>query len=151
MSTIYLALAALETGGKVIATENEPEKIKQAREYWAEAGKGIESVIDLRQGDILETLKTDLQDVDLLLLDSEPCALSQPKLTSVWAPISLRVLKVVLPNLRKGAVVITDNITGAADRYADLISFLHDPQNGFVNTVIPYHNGLGMSIYDPRS
>lgn len=71
MSTIYLALAALQIGGKVIATENEPTKIQAARGYWKEAGSDIESVIELREGDILQTLKTDLKNVDLLLLDSK--------------------------------------------------------------------------------
>lgn len=71
-------------------------------------------------------------------------------LTLVWAPLALATLKAVLPRLRKGAAVITDNITGAADRYANLIAFLQDEKNGFVNTVLPYHNGLGMAVYDPK-
>jgi len=72
-------------------------------------------------------------------------------LTVVWAPLALATLQAVLPSLRRGAVVITDNITGAADRYADLMAYLHDEKNGFVNTVLPYHNGLGMAVYDPKS
>lgn len=67
----------------------------------------------------------------------------------VWAPISLPVLRVVLPSLRKGGVVITDNITGSRERYKDLITFMEDPKDGFTNTVVPFHNGLWMSVYDP--
>lgn len=77
VSTIYLALAAAANaagGGKparVIATEHEPTKAAVARENWNECGKDVVDVIDLREGDLRETLKENLEDVDLLLLDSE--------------------------------------------------------------------------------
>lgn len=82
VSTIYLALAVAKsraiTGkpGKVIATEKEPEKASQAREYWRQCGKEVEDEIDLRVGDLLETLKVHLPQVDLLLLDSKLTLLS---------------------------------------------------------------------------
>lgn len=77
VSTIYLALAAAAnaTGGgkpaKVVATEHEPTKAAKAREHWNECGKEVVDVIDLREGDLRETLKENLEDVDLLLLDSK--------------------------------------------------------------------------------
>lgn len=76
VSTIYLALAVSHnieaTGGrgKVIATENEPAKAKKAREHWEQCGDFVERVIDLREGDLRETLKENIDAVDLLLLDS---------------------------------------------------------------------------------
>ncbi len=79
VSTIYLALAvsqnALAQGagaqGKVIATENEPSKAARAREHWAAAGDGVQEWIELREGDLRETLRVDLPEtVDFLLLDS---------------------------------------------------------------------------------
>jgi predicted O-methyltransferase YrrM len=77
VSTIYLALAVGEnkkrTGksGTVIATEKEAQKAEIAKQYWAECGADVTDHIDLRVGDLLETLKDDLPDeVDLLLLDS---------------------------------------------------------------------------------
>jgi predicted O-methyltransferase YrrM len=77
VSTIYLALATAQakaaTGktGTVIATEKEPQKAAIARAYWKECG--IEDHVDLRVGDLLETLKNNVPEVDLLLLDSEFC------------------------------------------------------------------------------
>lgn len=78
VSTIYLALAAAANakaapGGKpakVIGTEHEATKAAKAREYWSECGDDVANVIDLREGDLRETLKENLEDVDLLLLDS---------------------------------------------------------------------------------
>ena len=77
VSTMYLALAVSEveklTGkkGRVIATEKEPSKAEKARGYWKEAGQEVEQVIELREGDLNDTLKEGLEEVDLLLLDSE--------------------------------------------------------------------------------
>jgi predicted O-methyltransferase YrrM len=63
-------LAGEDAGGrKVIATENEPSKAAAARENWAEAG--VSDLIELREGDLLQTLAKDLPTVDVLLLDSE--------------------------------------------------------------------------------
>ena len=56
--------------GKVIATEKEPSKAAEAQKNWDKAGEEIEGVIDLRIGDLRETLAGDLGSVDFLLLDS---------------------------------------------------------------------------------
>lgn len=78
VSTIYLALAVAQTTaatgkpGTVIATEKETSKAQVARRYWAQCGAEVEKQIDLRVGDLRETLKLDLPPaIDLLLLDSE--------------------------------------------------------------------------------
>jgi predicted O-methyltransferase YrrM len=86
VSTIYLALAIgqnveqLRTSlgdnnvtGKVIATEKEVSKAAKAKENWKQAGSEVEPWIELRQGDLLTTLKDmdNMPDtIDLLLLDS---------------------------------------------------------------------------------
>lgn len=79
VSTIYLALAVAENAKRVsassrprvIATENVESKAELARAHWASAGKEVEDVIDLRVGDLRETLTRDLGTVDFLLLDSK--------------------------------------------------------------------------------
>lgn len=76
VGTIYLALAVAKnkaaTGksGRVIATEKETSKADVARDYWRQCGPAVAGEIDLRVGDLLETLQTDLPEIDLLLLDS---------------------------------------------------------------------------------
>lgn len=105
VSTMYLSLAVgsnakfLGQPGKVIATENERTKIKKAREYWHEAGEQVESHIQLREGDLLETLASDLPPVDLLLLDSK-------FLPSIWcARLKVRSM---------GAISFTSSEIGGA-------------------------------------
>ena len=60
-------------GGKVIATEKEPHKVARARCHWAAAAPGeVEPWIELREGDLRETLRHDLpEQVDFVLLDSK--------------------------------------------------------------------------------
>lgn len=86
VSTIYLALAVgqnvadarVATGnavtGKVIATEQEPSKAARARDHWKQAGDEVEPWIELREGNLLETLKVAEgmpEEIDILLLDSK--------------------------------------------------------------------------------
>lgn len=85
LSTIYLALAVGQNvadarkasgqalSGKVIATEKEPSKAQRARHHWKQAGDEVEPWIELRQGNLLETLKGEgmPEQIDLLLLDGE--------------------------------------------------------------------------------
>jgi predicted O-methyltransferase YrrM len=77
VSTIYLALGVEQverlTGkkGRIVGTEKEDAKAARAREYWKECGSIVEDRIDLRVGDLTETLQSGLDEVDLLLLDSK--------------------------------------------------------------------------------
>jgi predicted O-methyltransferase YrrM len=83
VSTIYLASAvgqnAHEAGktpgeARVIATEHEPSKATKAKENWKQAGSTVEPWIDLREGDILETLQNLPVPIDFVLLDSKSSA-----------------------------------------------------------------------------
>ncbi|KAJ7875323.1 S-adenosyl-L-methionine-dependent methyltransferase [Mycena olivaceomarginata] len=134
LSTIYLALAVGQNAapggaGKVIATEKEAAKAARARENWARAGPEVE------QGDLRETLKTDLAEpVDFLLLD-------------IWTPMALPTLKLVQPHLKKGAIVVADNVDAAKEGYRELVEYIGKPENGFKATSIPFSGGLGFYVY----
>ena len=56
--------------GRVIGTEHEHENAIQARKIWDECSSSVSNIIDLRGGDLRETLKQDLGSVYMLLLDS---------------------------------------------------------------------------------
>jgi len=79
VSTIYLALAAAASAQsregvkpKVIATEKEETKAEVAKKHWSEAGRAVEDVIELRVGNLLETLQENVEEVHFVLLDSKP-------------------------------------------------------------------------------
>jgi predicted O-methyltransferase YrrM len=146
VSTIYLALAIkknksfLGVGAGdpgVIATELEPSKAIRAREYWKLCGEDVEAQIDLRVGDLQETLKGNLpENIGLLLLD-------------IWTPLALPTLKLVEPMFRPGAVVLADNTITAAEGYKELFEYINRPGSGFKTITLPYSGGFEMIIYYP--
>ncbi|KAJ5335842.1 uncharacterized protein N7506_005778 [Penicillium brevicompactum] len=153
VSTIYLALAVGQNiqqqrvegchtavTGKVIATEKERSKATKAREHWKEAGSEVEQWIELREGDVLETLKVDRgmpEQVDFLLLD-------------IWTPLALPTLKLVQPRLKHGAIVVTDNVGLAKFLYKDFLNYMRNPENGFRTITMPFSGGLELSVYLPQ-
>lgn len=180
VSTVYLARAVAENveeaaragggeggraAGRVVATEKEPTKAAQARRNWAEAGEDdVARWIDLREGDLLETLSADdMPDkVDLVLLDSESIAWTssqsqwQVKLrwltnvsNAVWTPLALPTLQILQPRLSRGAVIITDNTSIAKPLYKEFLSYIHNPENGFKTMTLPFGGGLEMTVYLP--
>ncbi|KAI1282789.1 O-methyltransferase [Xylaria sp. FL0933] len=147
LSTIYLALAVGQNASKlgpeqaktakVIATEMEPTKIALARQHWKEAGDEVEPWIELREGDLRQTLASDLPtEIDFVLFD-------------IWTPMVLPVLRVLEPNLKKGAVLVADNVTSSADGYRDFHQYIETHRSAYRTLVLPYSGGLEFTVYDP--
>ncbi|KAH8885395.1 O-methyltransferase [Thozetella sp. PMI_491] len=141
LSTIYLALAVGQNASgaagtaKVIATENEPTKAAVAREHWRRAGLEVEPWIELREGDLRETLKSDMPaEVDFLLLD-------------IWTPLALPALQATEPYLKRGAMIVADNNVAAKKGYADLVDYVNRPGSGFKSTSLPFSGGLLLIVY----
>lgn len=105
LSTIYLAAALRDNGGgRLITTEFEPSKAARARENLTAAG--LIDLVEIRQGDALQTLASDLpESVDLLLLDGAKALYPE-------------VLSLVEGRLRPGAFVIADDANYSADYLA---------------------------------
>jgi len=137
VSTLYLAAAVRDNAragggdGIVIGTEYEPGKAKAAREHFAEAG--LAGYIDLREGDLRQTLKQIDGPVDFMLVD-------------IWISMSRPALELVAPHLRTGAMVVTDNTGMHRSDYADFFAFINDPANGFRTMTLPFDGGLELSV-----
>jgi predicted O-methyltransferase YrrM len=137
VSTLFLAAAVrdivLADGGEVIVigTEYEPEKAKAARANFAEAG--LSDLIDLREGDLRETLVDVGGPVDFMLID-------------IWTLMARPALELVAPSLRDGAVVICDNTSQFSEAYRDYFDFLNDPANRFRTMTLPFEGGLEFTV-----
>jgi len=133
VSTLYLAAAVRDNGGgQVIGTEWEAEKAAVARAHFAEAG--LSAVIELREGDLRDTLSHSLPpSVDLLLLD-------------IWTPMARAAAVIVAANMRCGGVILTDNTVKRRSEYADLFAYLHDPTTAFMTQTLPFDGGLEFSV-----
>ena len=118
VSTLYLAAAVRDNqveNGVVIGTEYEPKKAEAARANFTVAG--LSEFIELREGDLRQTLQDVGGLVDFMLVD-------------IWE-VALPALELVSPNLRQGAIVACDNTTASADYYRDYFEFVNDPKNRF--------------------
>jgi predicted O-methyltransferase YrrM len=144
VSTIYLASAVRDNllqandgvsdrseTGVVIGTEYEPEKVKMARGHFAEAG--LVDLIDLREGDLRETLADVKGPIDFMLID-------------IWTPMARPALSLIAPKLREGAVVICDNTQQFREAYGDYFEFVDDPRNGLRTMTLPFEGGLEFTV-----
>ena len=133
VSTLYLAAAVRDNrveNGVVIATEHEPKKAEIARANFAEAG--LSEFIELREGDLRETLQDVGGPVDFMLVD-------------IWE-VALPALQRVSPSLRPGGIVVTDNTAVDAGEYRDYFEFVNDPRNRFRTMTVPFEGGFELTV-----
>jgi len=124
ISTIYLAAALRDNGGgRLIGTELEPTKVARARANLDTAG--LADLVDIREGDALDTLQDVGGDVQLLLIDGA-------------FALYLPVLKLVEPRLKPGAVVLGENAFDPG--YLD---YVRNPANGYLSQPLPVDEGRG--------
>jgi predicted O-methyltransferase YrrM len=133
VSTLYLAAAVRDNqveNGVVIGTEYEPSKVNIALENFKEAG--LSEFIDLRDGDLRETLQDVGGPVDFMLVD-------------IW-DVALPALQLVSSSLRPGAIVACDNTTSARAEYGDYFKFVNDPSNRFRTMTVPFQGGFELTV-----
>src|SRR6266446_2119729 len=114
-----------------IGTEHEPEKARAARAHFQ--GAGLTRFIDLREGDLRETLRHIDGPVDFTLVD-------------IWIPMARPALELIAPHLRRGAIVVCDNTEQHRVAYADYFAFINDPAQQFRTMTLPFAGGLEMSV-----
>ena len=137
VSTLYLASAVKAnvrgaTGrGVVIGTEYESRKAEAARANFAEAG--LSDFIELREGDLRQTLVDPGGQVDFMLMD-------------IWTPMVRPAIELVFPYLRTGSVIICDNTGQFRDSYRQYFEFINDPQNSFSTMTLPFEGGLEFTV-----
>lgn len=127
ISTIHLAAALKDNGGGiVIGTEFEPSKVTRARAHLAAVE--LADLVDIREGDALETLAQNLPDsIDLVLLDGAK---------TLYNPI----LSLLEKRLRPGALVIADN----ADLVPDYVARVRAPGSGYLS--VPCADDVELSM-----
>ncbi len=134
VSTLYLAAAVRDNqvdNGVVIGTEHYPKKAEVARENFKEAG--LSEFIELREGDLRQTLQDVGGPVDFMLID-------------IWEG-ALPALESVFPSLRPGAIVVCDNTAVDADEYRSYFEFVNDPSNRFRTMTLPFEGGFELTVH----
>ena len=129
ISTLHLAAALRDNGGgRLIGSEFEPSKIKRARENLA-AG-GLSDLVEIREGDAMQTLARDLPDtIDFVLLDGAK---------SLYPPI----LSLLEPRLRDGALIVADN----ADDSPEYLARVRSADSGYLSVAFGEDVELSMRL-----
>ena len=133
VSTLYLAAAVRDNqveNGVVIGTEYEPKKVEVARANFKEAG--LSEFIELREGDLRQTLQDVGGPVDFMLVD-------------IWE-VAQPALELVSASLRPGAIVVCDNTAVDADEYRDYFEFVNDPCNRLRTMTVPFEGGFEITV-----
>ncbi len=127
ISTLHFAAGLRDNGGgRLITTEFEPSKAERARENFV-AG-GLADLIELREGDALETLADDLPDeIDVVLLDGAK-------------GLYLPVLELLEDRLRPGAMIVADN----ADRTPQYLDVVRSADRGYIS--VPFADDVELSM-----
>ncbi|MGE8143590.1 O-methyltransferase [Pseudomonas frederiksbergensis] len=127
LSTLHLAAALRDNGGGVlISSEFEPSKIALARQHLIEGG--VSDLVEIREGDALTTLATDLPEaIDLLLLDGAKALYGD-------------VLALVQSRLKPGALVVADN----SDYCPEYLAYVRSPANGYLS--VPFGDDVELSV-----
>lgn len=134
ISTIHLAAAVTDNGtGRVVTTELSGHKARAAREYLELAG--LAGVVTILEGDALHTLASLPGPVGLVLLDG-------------WKDLYLPVLRLLLPTLTSGALVVADD--SSFESAADYLAYVRDPGNGLVSVEFPVDDGVEVSCWTGR-
>jgi predicted O-methyltransferase YrrM len=127
ISTLHLAAALRDNGGgRLITSEFEPSKLARARKNLTDAG--LIDLVEIREGDALETLRVDLPEtIDLLLLDGAK-------------PLYPEILSLVEGRLRPGALIVADN----ADSSPEYLERVRSPAAGYMST--PFAEDVELSM-----
>jgi len=129
ISTLHLAAALRDNGGgRLITSEFEPSKVARAQNNLA-AGR-LNDLVEIREGDALQTLSIDLPEaIDLLLLDGAKALYPE-------------ILDLVESRLKAGALIVADN----ADYSPDYLARVRSPANGYMSTSFAEDVELSMRI-----
>lgn len=127
ISTLHLAAALRDNGGgRLIGSEFEPSKIARAHDNLRAAG--LDDLVEIREGDALQTLRSDLPDrIDLVLLDGAKALYPQ-------------VLGLLESRLTPGALIVADN----ADHSPEYLARVRDPAAGYLS--IPFAEDVELSM-----
>lgn len=127
LSTLHLAAALRDNGGgRIVTTEFEPSKAARARANLS-AG-GVADLVEIREGDALQTLAADLPEViDLVLLDGAK---------SLYGDI----LDLLESRLRVGALIVADN----ADYCPEYMARVRSAASGYLS--VPFADDVELSL-----
>ena len=128
-STIWIAAALKETGGRLITLEFDPTRAAAARTHLKEAG--LDGTVEVRIGNALDEIAKCDATFDLVFLDAEKNEYR-------------RYLELVLPNIRSGGLIVADDTVTMRDEMPDYIEYVFNTPT-LHSVDIPLDDGVILS------
>ncbi|MDP9013033.1 MAG: class I SAM-dependent methyltransferase [Pseudomonadota bacterium] len=132
-STLFLADAVKQTGGRMVTMDLADYKQAHARAMLDKAG--ISDVVEFRRGDAVAMIDADSGPFDFVLLD-------------IWKELYVPCLRAVYPKLSDEGIIAADNIIEPpmwredARKYRSAVGSLP----GMQSALIPIGNGIELSV-----
>jgi len=137
----YWMARALPDGGKIICSESSASNIEKAKSYFDRGG--VSHLVDFHEGDALEIILQIEGQFDLIMNDVDKE--QYPK-----------VLELAVPRLRKGGLLITDNLLWhgrvldenpdrATQAVLNYTKSLYESKHLWT-TILPLRDGVGLSL-----
>lgn len=128
-STIWLAAALIETGGKLITLEFNPKRAEEAQSNLQEVG--LDSIVDIRVGNALDAISKCSEIFDIVFLDAEKDEYR-------------RYIELALPKIRAGGLIVADDTVKMRDEMPDYVEFVFNTP--LLHSVdIPLDDGIILS------
>ncbi len=129
-STLWIASALAENGGRLITIDHDPRKTEAARRRLDSAG--LASHIEFRTGTALEVLESLDGSFDFVLNDADK-------------PNCIRYVDRIADKLNARAVVLTDNTVTHPNELADFVKWVRANPD-FYSAGVHVGNGMEMSV-----
>jgi predicted O-methyltransferase YrrM len=131
-STLWLAMAAKATGGKVTTCDVAPSKQEYAKAALTRAG--LVDYVVFRPGDALQTIPTLADGIDFVLVD-------------LWKDLYVRCLELFLPKLKPGAILVADNMLQPVQARQDALAYRRAVRAvpGMTSVLLSVGSGLEVS------
>ncbi len=128
-STIWLAAALKETGGKLITLEFDPKRAAEAQAHLKEVN--LDDIVEVRVGNALDEIPECDTTLDLVFLDADKGEYR-------------RYLELALPNIRTGGLIVADDTVTMRNEMLDYVEFVFNTP--LLNSVdIPLDDGIILS------
>jgi predicted O-methyltransferase YrrM len=129
-STIWLADAIAEGGGRVTTLERDADKMEMADAQLREAG--LREAVEIVAGEAIDSLDALEGPFDLVFLDADRAGY-------------LNYLPLIVERLRTGGLLITDNVTSHPDQVVEFLAAIR-ADDRLASVTVPIGKGEEISI-----
>ena len=127
-----MGIAFERTGGHLYSLEIDPRRVQDTRQNLQKVG--LDKIVTVVEGDALKTLGALTGEFDFVFLDA-------------LKPDYLKYLKLIEPKLKRGAVVVADNVVVYERQMADFLAYVRtNPDYDTVTIRASEEKGDGMTI-----